>query len=81
LASVQVAILTEENLDIEYALHYLPVLAALMLSGHVRKGDTIDLPIPRPESWKETVTYIYTGFKSPSAAARENISYLAGHAD
>jgi len=52
-----------------------------MLSGHVRKGDTIDLPIPHPESWKETVTYIYTGFKVLSPAARQNISYLAGHGD
>lgn len=67
------------DIDIEYALHYLPVLAALMLSGHIRKGDTIDFPIPYPESWKETVTYIYTGAKSPSPAVRENISYLAGH--
>jgi hypothetical protein len=52
-----------------------------MLSGHVRKGDTIDLPIPHPESWKETVTYIYTGCETPSAAVRKNISYLAGHGD
>jgi len=52
-----------------------------MLSGHVRKGDAIDLPIPRPESWKETVTYIYTGAKTPSPAVRENITYLAGHGD
>ncbi|KAH8753950.1 hypothetical protein BGZ57DRAFT_945087 [Hyaloscypha finlandica] len=68
-------------IHIEYALHYVPVLAALMLSGHVRKGDTIDLPIPHPESWKETVTYIYTGCEIPSAAVRKNISYLAGHGD
>ncbi|PMD37870.1 hypothetical protein L207DRAFT_530830 [Hyaloscypha variabilis F] len=68
-------------IHIEYALHYLPVLAALMLSGHVRKGDIIDLPIPHPESWKETVTYIYTGAQSPSPGVRENISYLAGHDD
>jgi hypothetical protein len=52
-----------------------------MLSGHVRKGDIIDLPIPHPESWKETVTYIYTGAQSPSPGVRENISYLAGHGD
>jgi hypothetical protein len=52
-----------------------------MLSGHVRKGDAIDLPMPYPEAWKETVTYIYTGLKSLTAAARKNVSYLAGHGD
>ncbi|TVY14931.1 hypothetical protein LARI1_G008373, partial [Lachnellula arida] len=46
---------------IEYALHYLPVLGALMLSGHVRKGDSIDLPVPRPEAWRDVVSYVYTG--------------------
>ncbi|PMD14956.1 hypothetical protein NA56DRAFT_754394 [Hyaloscypha hepaticicola] len=69
--------------NIEYALHYLPVLAALMLSGHVRKYDTIDLPLQHPAAWRETVTYVYTciGHRSISAAAKENIKYLAGHAD
>jgi hypothetical protein len=73
--------LANSKTDIEYALHYLPALAALMLSGHVRKGDAIDLPMPHPEAWKETVTYIYTGLNPPTAAARENISYLAGRGD
>jgi len=77
------SLLTVRKIDIEYALHYLPVLAALMLSGHVRKYDTIDLPLPHPGAWRETVTYVYTciGHRSISAAARENIQYLAGHAD
>jgi hypothetical protein len=77
------SLLTVRKIDIEYALHYLPVLAALMLSGHVRKYDTIDLPLPHPGAWRETVTYVYTciGHRSISAAARENIKYLAGHAD
>jgi hypothetical protein len=54
-----------------------------MLSGHVRKYDTIDLPLPHPTAWRETVAYVYTciGHRSISAAARENIKYLAGHAD
>lgn len=66
--------------DIEYALHYLPVLAALMLSGHVRKGDSIDLPVPHPAAWHEVVTYIYTGSGILTSAVRENVLYLAGHA-
>lgn len=67
-------------IHIEYALHYLPVLAALMLSGHVRKGDSIDLPLPHPEAWPDVVAYIYTGGGSPTDAMKENIRYLAGHA-
>jgi len=67
-------------IHIEYALHYLPVLAALMLSGHVRKGDSIDLPLPHPESWRDMITYIYTGKGEISAGAKENIFYLAGDA-
>ncbi len=52
-----------------------------MLSGHVRKGDTIDLPIPNPAAWRDTITYIYTGREEMGTAAKENISYLAGHGD
>jgi hypothetical protein len=65
----------------EYALHYLPVLAALMFSGHVRKGDAIDLPIPNPWAWREVVSYIYTGQGVVTPAMKENILYLAGRVD
>jgi hypothetical protein len=51
-----------------------------MLSGHVRKGDRIDLPLPHPEAWPDVVAYIYTGSGSPSPNMKANISYLAGHA-
>ncbi|KAH6711859.1 hypothetical protein BKA61DRAFT_486902 [Leptodontidium sp. MPI-SDFR-AT-0119] len=67
-------------IHIEYALHYLPVLGALMLSGHVRKGDSIDLPIPYPETWRDVLTYIYTGRGPLTTAMKENICFLAGHA-
>ncbi|KAF2996128.1 hypothetical protein E8E14_003244 [Neopestalotiopsis sp. 37M] len=61
-----------------YAMAYLPVLAALLASGHVREGDVIYLPLPHPEVWPHTVRYIYTGQGDLTAAVRENISYLAG---
>ncbi|PBP15854.1 hypothetical protein BUE80_DR013432 [Diplocarpon rosae] len=67
-------------IHIEYALHYLPVLGALMLSGHVRKGDSIDLPLPAPEAWRDVLAYVYTGRGSLTPAVRENIYFLAGHA-
>jgi hypothetical protein len=65
----------------EYALHYLPVLAALMFSGHVRKGDAIDLPIPNPWAWREVLSYIYTGQGVVTPTMKENILYLAGRVD
>lgn len=73
--------IANDQSDIEYALHYLPVLAALLLSGHVKKGDAIDLPLPHPEAWRETVAYIYTGKQEISEAMRENVLYLAGRID
>jgi hypothetical protein len=54
------------------------VLAALMLSGHVKQGDLIDLPLPHPEAWPQTVAYVYTGQCDLTAAIRENINYLGG---
>jgi hypothetical protein len=67
--------------DTEYALHYLPVLASLMLSGHVRKGDSIDLPIPHPETWLDVVSYMYTGQEQLTSAVKQNILYLAGNVE
>ncbi|KAF7960628.1 hypothetical protein EAE96_000304 [Botrytis aclada] len=68
-------------IHIEYALHYLPVLAALMLSGHIRKGDSIDLPLPSPEAWVDTIAYVYTGQGETTLAIKENIVFLAGRVE
>lgn len=62
----------------DYALKYLPVLALLLLSGHIRKGDQIDLPLPHPEAWAETVTWVYIGKFEPSEGAKTNIEHLGG---
>jgi len=66
--------------DLDYARLYLPVLAALMLSGHIRGGDIIDLPLPHPEAWPVTVAYIYTGQGEVTEAMRQNILHLGGRA-
>ncbi|EDN96123.1 predicted protein [Sclerotinia sclerotiorum 1980 UF-70] len=66
---------------IQYALHYLPVLAALMLSGHIRKGDSIDLPLPSPKVWIDTIAYVYTGQGEVTLAMKENIVFLAGRVE
>jgi len=68
-------------IHIEYALHYLPILAALMLSGHIRKGDGVDLPLPQPRVWDQVVSYVYTGEGEVSEAMKENILYLGGRID
>lgn len=62
----------------KYARAYLPVLAALLVSGHVREGDVIYLPLPCAEAWPATVRYIYTGQGDLTEAVKENILYLAG---
>jgi hypothetical protein len=49
-----------------------------MFSGHVRKGDAIDLPLPYPWAWRAAVSYIYTGQELLTPAMKENILYLAG---
>ncbi|KAK6209126.1 hypothetical protein LQW54_006580 [Pestalotiopsis sp. IQ-011] len=65
-------------IHLKYARAHLPVLAALLASGHVREGDVVYLPLPHPEAWPHTVRYVYTGQGEVTAAMRENILYLAG---
>lgn len=65
-------------IDLEFARSYLPVLAAILLSGHVREGDIIDVPLPHPKAWPQTVEYVYTDRGELSWAVRENILYLGG---
>jgi len=48
-------------IDIEYALYRAPLLAAILLSGHVRKGDTVEVPVPHPGVWKAVMEWVYTG--------------------
>ncbi|KAJ0122235.1 hypothetical protein J7T55_002747 [Diaporthe amygdali] len=64
--------------DLPYARAYLPALAAVMLSGHVKTGDTIDLPMPHPEAWTQTVAYAYTGRGEATEAVKQNMLHLGG---
>jgi len=48
-------------LHIEYAIYRVPLLGAILLSGFVQKGDTVEVPVPWPEVWEETVLGIYLG--------------------
>jgi hypothetical protein len=75
---VATCLLTTKASDLIYAKAHLPVLAQLLVSGHVRKGDVIYLPLPHAEAWQQTVRYIYTGQGSLTIAIRDNVLYLAG---
>lgn len=54
------------------------MLAAIIVSGTVQAGDVVELPLPYPEVWSQTVTYVYTGQGDLTDAVKENILYLAG---
>lgn len=49
-----------------------------MLSGHVKTGDMIVLPMPHPEAWTQTVAYTYTGKGELTHAIKQNILHLGG---
>ncbi|KAI8684796.1 hypothetical protein NCS57_00146700 [Fusarium keratoplasticum] len=70
--------LSSVAIHLEYARTYLPVLAAIILSEIVRPGDTIELPLPHPRAWEDTVAYIYTGRVALTEPIRQNILYLGG---
>ena len=67
------------TLDLQYARAHLPVLASIMMSQHVCRGDLIELPIPYPNVWVYTVGFVYTGQEELlTNAVKQNILYLGG---
>jgi hypothetical protein len=50
----------------------------MLCSGHIDKGDIIDLPLPYPEVWAQTVAHVYTGQGELTEAIKQNIVYLGG---
>ncbi|KAL6876751.1 hypothetical protein J3F83DRAFT_726967 [Trichoderma novae-zelandiae] len=66
-------------IHLEFARLTLPALAAIMMSDLVKRGDTIELALPHPRAWPETVTYIYCGLMQYlSDETKLNIIYLGG---
>jgi hypothetical protein len=63
---------------LKYARAFFPVLAALLYSGHIQKGDIVDLPLPCPDVWVRTVEHVYTGQGELTEAIKQNILYLGG---
>ncbi|PSR87205.1 hypothetical protein BD289DRAFT_482293 [Coniella lustricola] len=68
----------ELPVHLAYARAYLPALAALMLSGHVKTGDSIDVPMPHPAVWPQTLAYVYMSSGEPSDAVKQNVLHLGG---
>ncbi|KAH7320009.1 hypothetical protein B0I35DRAFT_478302 [Stachybotrys elegans] len=65
--------------DIHYARGHLPALAAIMMNQQVKRGDRIELPVPQPDAWPDTIGYVYTGDPTLlTADAKQNILYLGG---
>ncbi|KFY12480.1 hypothetical protein V491_06785, partial [Pseudogymnoascus sp. VKM F-3775] len=54
-------------IHMDYALKYLPILGAIMRSGDIRRGDTIDMPLPHPEAWSDTITPVVPSRAGPGA--------------
>lgn len=62
-----------------YARSYLPILASIIMSNQVHFGDTVELPLPYPDAWPETVAWVYTGEEElVTDKVRENVQYLGG---
>jgi hypothetical protein len=54
------------------------VLAAVILSELVQPGDTVEVPLPHPRAWEDTVAHVYTGRNALTEPIRQNILYLGG---
>lgn len=68
----------ELRIDVEYAMYRAPLLAAVLLSGFVCRGDCVEIPMPHPEAWREVIVWIYTGLWDGGEEVLENIMYLGG---
>ncbi|KAL7956740.1 hypothetical protein V8C34DRAFT_200208 [Trichoderma compactum] len=70
---------TTVPINVQYARAQLPALAAIIMSDRVRRGDTIELALPHPQVWPETVAYAYTGeAQLLTEQTKDNILYLGG---
>ncbi|CAK7219036.1 hypothetical protein SCUCBS95973_003687 [Sporothrix curviconia] len=56
----------------------LPALAAVILSRFAKAGDVIELPLPHPGAWGQTISYVYHSRGELTDHVRENIQYLGG---
>ena len=64
--------------DYDYARTYFPLLADILSSRLVQPGDIIDIPMPHPECWTQTVAHVYTGQGELTEAMKRNVMFLGG---
>jgi len=62
----------------DYARIYFPLLADILSGRLIQPGDIIDIPMPHPEAWTQTVAYVYTGQGELTEAIRRNVMFLGG---
>ncbi|PHH51825.1 hypothetical protein CFIMG_001899RA [Ceratocystis fimbriata CBS 114723] len=72
------SISTDVPFHLEYARAYLPLIASLMLSGSVSEQDRVEIELPHPEAWADTVSHVYTGRPEMNWKIYENSRYLGG---
>ncbi|TQV96239.1 hypothetical protein V2A60_003331 [Cordyceps javanica] len=69
-------------MHLQYARHYLPILASIIMQGQHYYGGTferIELPMPHPTAWAETVAWVYTGEATlVTDQVRENVKHFGG---
>lgn len=57
-------------LHVEVALARAPLLGKLLLSGHVFRGDQIEIELPHPEVFPDVLRWMYTGRAEPAKRKR-----------
>ncbi|OLL24623.1 hypothetical protein NEOLI_004308 [Neolecta irregularis DAH-3] len=62
-------------IHVEYASLNTPILHSLLLSGHVKRGDILEIPLPYPEMWIAAVGWIYTRRFAPWPNMEEDEVY------
>ncbi|EJT78936.1 hypothetical protein GGTG_04028 [Gaeumannomyces tritici R3-111a-1] len=72
------ALTNTRQINLTQASNCLPIIAALMISGHLRDEDRIELPMPHPEAWPNTFAYVAESQGELTDAVRKNILHLGG---
>lgn len=68
-------------LDLEFAMYRAPLLAAVLMSGHVRRGDMVEVGLPYPEMLGDVMLWVYTGERGEGPdweRVKENVKFLGG---
>lgn len=70
--------LTTRDTGSHFARVHFPFLAGLIHSNQVQHGDRLELPLPHPEVWPQTVAHFYTGQGELTEAMKQNVLHLGG---